>query len=35
MHENAKKDCPDVPTKTEINELIEILDNYMENKKNI
>jgi hypothetical protein len=32
LHENVKLKCPEVPTKSEIKMLINILDKYMENK---
>ena len=34
IHENAKQDCPDVPTKNEINMLFETLDEYIKKKSN-
>lgn len=32
LHENAKLECPDIPTKNDINMLANILDEYMKNK---
>ena len=33
IHENAKMECPDVPTQDEINTLMQTLDEYMRKKR--
>ncbi len=35
MHENAKMECPDVPTQDEINTLMQTLDEYMKKKRRL